>query len=216
MKFTDGFWLLKNSVKPYYGLRVVQATSDETGYNLQVSTRPIRHRGDTLGGQSLRQALIRLVANVSAGPVLSVRVYSPTQGVVGVKIDHFSHVEPFPNIPLFPNAKPIPDVSIKRDESKLSLSTGGLTAEITDNPYTITFKSPKRTLTFAGEKHQGQTVKIWNQDGGTSSDQAYKCIPFYITNRNYGVFINHPGEVEVEVGSEKILERYTRMTGRPA
>ncbi|KAG5732816.1 Alpha-xylosidase [Termitomyces sp. T112] len=257
----------------------LQATSDETGYNLQVSTRPIRHRGDTLGG-----------------PVLSVRVYSPTQGVVGVKIDHFSHVEPFPNIPLFPNAKPIPDVSIKRDESKLSLSTGGLTAEITDNPYTITFKSPKRTLTFAGEKHQGlfdvpskwtlgsasntscltndpasnpnpaplppvvryinselnispgeliygfgQTVKIWNQDGGTSSDQAYKCIPFYITNRNYGVFINHPGEVEVEVGSEKvsrvgvsvasssleyfliygespleILERYTRMTGRPA
>lgn len=23
-------------------------------------------------------------------------------------------------------------------------------------------------------------------------------------NRNYGVFINHPGEVEVEVGSEKV------------
>ena len=45
---------------------------------------------------------------------------------------------------------------------------------------------------------------MWNQDGGTSSDQAYKCVPFYITNRNYGVFINHPGEVEVEVGSEKV------------
>lgn len=29
-------------------------------------------------------------------------------------------------------------------------------------------------------------------------------MPFYITNRNYGVFINHPGEVEVEVGSEKV------------
>lgn len=50
----------------------------------------------------------------------------------------------------------------------------------------------------------GQAVKVWNQDGGTSSDQAYKCVPFYITNRNYGVFINHPGEVEVEVGSEKV------------
>ena len=25
-----------------------------------------------------------------------------------------------------------------------------------------------------------------------------------MTNRNYGVFINHPGEVEVEVGSEKV------------
>ena len=51
---------------------------------------------------------------------------------------------------------------------------------------------------------QGQSVSIWNQDGGTSSEQAYKCVPFYITNRNYGVFINHPGEVEVEVGSEKV------------
>ncbi|KAG6853200.1 hypothetical protein C0991_006149 [Blastosporella zonata] len=247
---------------------------------------------------------ILLRTNVMAGPVLSVRVHSPTQGVIGVKIDHFTHVEPFPNIPLFPDAQPIPDVSIKRDE--LSLSTGGLTAVITENPYTITFKSPTRTLTFAGEKHQalydvpskwtlnsasntscltndpgsnptpaplppvvryinselnlspgelvygfgeqfaalvknGQAIKVWNQDGGTSSEQAYKCVPFYITNRNYGVFINHPGEVEVEVGSEKvsrvgvsvagssleyfiiygetpleILERYTRITGRPA
>ncbi|KAG6828671.1 hypothetical protein H0H92_007086 [Tricholoma furcatifolium] len=289
MKFNDGFWLLKHGVKPYYGLQVVQATNDATGYNLQVSTRPIRHRGDTLGG-----------------PVLSVRVHSPTQGVIGVKIDHFAHVQPFPDIPLFPDAKPVPDVSIKRDEAKLSLSTGGLTAEITERPYTITFKSPKRTLTFAGEKHQGlfdvpskwtlgsasntscltndpasnptptplppviryinselnlspgeliygfgeqfgafvkngQAISVWNQDGGTSSEQAYKCVPFYITNRNYGVFINHPGEVEVEVGSEKIsrvgvsvagssleyfiiygetpleiLEKYTRITGRPA
>src|SRR5687768_12323838 len=50
----------------------------------------------------------------------------------------------------------------------------------------------------------GQSIKVWNQDGGTSSDQAYKCVPFYITNRGYGVFINHPGEVEVEVGAEKV------------
>ena len=50
----------------------------------------------------------------------------------------------------------------------------------------------------------GQSVSVWNQDGGTSSEQAYKCVPFYITNRGYGVFINHPGEVEVEAGSEKV------------
>ena len=33
----------------------------------------------------------------------------------------------------------------------------------------------------------GQTVDIWNADGGTSSDQAYKNVPFYVTNR--GLFI---------------------------
>ena len=51
---------------------------------------------------------------------------------------------------------------------------------------------------------EGQSVSVWNQDGGTSSEQAYKSVPFYISNRGYGVFINNPGEVEVEVGSEKI------------
>ncbi|KAI0371721.1 alpha-glucosidase [Pilatotrama ljubarskyi] len=289
MRFNDGFWLLKSGVKPSFGLQVVQGLEDGDGFNLQVATKAIRHRGDTL-----------------AGPVLSVRVYSPTEGVVGVKIEHFKHVDPTPNIALFPDDPPIPAVSLSKSENTWSVTTGGLSAEITQNPYTITFKSPTRTLTAAGFKHQavydvpykwtlrsasnssclttdvssnprpevppetvryinselnlspgelifglgeqfgafvknGQSVSIWNQDGGTSSEQAYKCVPFYITNRNYGVFVNHPGEVEFEVGSEKvsrvgasvagesleyfviygptpleILERYTRMTGRPA
>ncbi|KAL6309103.1 alpha-glucosidase [Sparassis latifolia] len=289
MRFNDGFWLLKSGVKPSYGLQVVQAIQDGDGYNLQVSTKPIRHRGDTL-----------------AGPVLCIRVHSPTEGVVGVKIEHFKHSNPAPNFPLFPDDPPVPSVVLMKADSSWSIATGGLTTEITENPYTITFKSLARTLTTAGYRHQaiydvpykwtirsasngsclatdvssnphprnppelvryvhselnlspgelvyglgeqfgafvknGQTVSIWNQDGGTSSEQAYKCVPFYITNRNYGVFVNHPGEVEVEVGSEKvsrvgvsvagesleyfviygdtpleILERYTRMTGRPA
>jgi Galactose mutarotase-like len=29
----------------------------------------------------------------------------------------------------------------------------------------------------------GQVVDIWNADGGTSSEQAYKNVPFYLTNR---------------------------------
>jgi alpha-D-xyloside xylohydrolase len=87
----------------------------------------------------------------------------------------------------------------------------------------------------------GQTVDIWNADGGTSSEQAYKNVPFYLTNRGYGVLVNHTGRVSFEVGSEavervqfsvqgesleyfliygptpaQILERYTRLTGRPA
>ncbi|KAJ8515514.1 hypothetical protein ONZ45_g7061 [Pleurotus djamor] len=289
MKFNDGFWLLKNGVKPYHGLQVTRVLEEANGYTLHVSTRPIRHRGDTLGG-----------------PVLTVKVHSPTEGVIGVNIEHFANDDATPSIPLFPDAQPISALSLSKSDAAYSLSTGGLTAEITENPYTITFKSPKKTLTFAGYKHQGiydvpsrwtalsaanssclaldpssnptpeafpptvryihselnispgeliygfgeqfgafvkngQSIKVWNQDGGTSSDQAYKCIPFYITNRGYGVFINHPGEVEVEVGSEKvsrvgvsvadksleyfiiygespleILEKYTRMTGRPA
>lgn len=51
MRFNDGFWLLKSGVKPYFGLQVVQATELNNGWDLQVATRPIKHRGDTLGGK---------------------------------------------------------------------------------------------------------------------------------------------------------------------
>ncbi|PKY02981.1 putative sugar hydrolase [Aspergillus campestris IBT 28561] len=87
----------------------------------------------------------------------------------------------------------------------------------------------------------GQTVDIWNEDGGTSSDLAYKNIPFYISSRGYGVFVNHPGKVSLEMQTERssrvnisiegeelqyfvvygpspkeILRRYATLTGEPA
>src|SRR5690606_29509590 len=85
----------------------------------------------------------------------------------------------------------------------------------------------------------GQSVEIWNADGGTSSEQAYKSIPFHLSNRGYGVLVNDPGHVSYEIGSEAVervqfsvpgevleyfviagptpkdvLERYTSLTGR--
>jgi alpha-D-xyloside xylohydrolase len=87
----------------------------------------------------------------------------------------------------------------------------------------------------------GQAVDVWNEDGGTSSELTYKNIPFYISSRGYGVFINHPGKVMLELQSERttrvniavkgedleymiiagptpkeILSRYTALTGRPS
>lgn len=87
----------------------------------------------------------------------------------------------------------------------------------------------------------GQTIDIWNEDGGTSSEISYKNIPFYLTNRGYGVLVNDPGPVSFEVCTEAttktqfsvpgekldfivigggnmkcVLEHYTQLTGRPA
>jgi alpha-D-xyloside xylohydrolase len=94
---------------------------------------------------------------------------------------------------------------------------------------------------FSAFVKNGQVVDIWNEDGGTSSEQSYKNIPFYLTNRGYGVFVNHPEKVSFEVASEKVervqfsvpgealdyfviygptpkevLQRYTALTGIPA
>jgi alpha-D-xyloside xylohydrolase len=50
----------------------------------------------------------------------------------------------------------------------------------------------------------GQVVDIWNADGGTGSEQAYKNIPFCVTSAGYGVFVNEPGRVSFEVASEAV------------
>ncbi|MBC1793987.1 alpha-xylosidase [Listeria booriae] len=94
---------------------------------------------------------------------------------------------------------------------------------------------------FTNFVKNGQTVDIWNKDGGTSSDQSYKNVPFFVSNKGYGVFVNHPENVSFEVGSEhvsknqfsvagerleyiliygpsmeEILRKYTDLMGKPA
>ena len=59
----------------------------------------------------------------------------------------------------------------------------------------------------------GQTVDIWNADGGTSSEQAYKNVPFFWTNRGYGVFVNHPEQVSFEIGSEAVSRSQFSVPG---
>lgn len=41
---------------------------------------------------------------------------------------------------------------------------------------------------FGPLTRNGQSVEIWNEDGGTASEQAYKNVPFYLTSAGYGVF----------------------------
>ncbi len=87
----------------------------------------------------------------------------------------------------------------------------------------------------------GQTVEMWNSDGGTCSDQSYKCIPFYISTNKYGVLVNSSDKVSFEVASDtinkvsftvpgetldyffigganlhEVMMHYTDLTGKPA
>lgn len=94
---------------------------------------------------------------------------------------------------------------------------------------------------FGPFQKNGQRVEIWNEDGGTSSEWTYKNIPFYLSSRGYGVFIDSSADVVFEVQSERttrvnvtvpaegarwsviygptpkdILCRYAALTGFPA
>ena len=59
----------------------------------------------------------------------------------------------------------------------------------------------------------GQTVEMWNEDGGTASSIAYKNIPFYISNKGYGVLLDNEGDAAYEIASEKVeaVKWYTGM-----
>ncbi len=94
---------------------------------------------------------------------------------------------------------------------------------------------------FGAFVKNGQSIDVWNEDGGTASDQAYKNVPFYLSDAGYGVFVDHPERVSYEIGTEvvsraqfsvqgeslryyvvygatpkEVLSRYTQLTGRPA
>jgi alpha-D-xyloside xylohydrolase len=57
---------------------------------------------------------------------------------------------------------------------------------------------------FTAFVKNGQSVETWNADGGADTEQAYKCVPFYITSKNYGVFVNNTDNVSYEIGSERV------------
>lgn len=57
---------------------------------------------------------------------------------------------------------------------------------------------------FTAFVKNGQVINMFNEDGGTASEVAYKNIPFYMTNEGYGIFVDHTTPVSFEVASEKV------------
>ncbi|HWD39374.1 MAG TPA: alpha-xylosidase [Fimbriimonas sp.] len=259
MKFTDGAWMMREGVKAHYAAEAYELWQEGQTLRIIAPTHNIRHRGDTLGGANL-----------------TVTITSPMPDVIGVKLVHFEGVQDKgPHFELYPQEI---DPSIEIDKEKAVYRSGGLTAKINRQSYSVEFevagktivKSPWRGAAYVevdgkgpfvsdqlslgvgenvyglGERFtafikNGQVVDIWNKDGGTDSEQAYKNIPFYLTNRGYGVFVNHSGQVSYEIATEKVsrvqfsapgesleyfviygptpkevLQKYTALTGRPA
>lgn len=67
---------------------------------------------------------------------------------------------------------------------------------------------------FGAFNKVGQAITLWNSDGGTSSAQAYKNISFWMSSRGYGVFIDTPDRVELEVGSDRCCRVQTSIEGQ--
>lgn len=271
MKFTDGYWLMHPGVKAHYASQAYTVEATDDAIEVLATTRVIRHRGDTLQGPTLNVRLSSPMEDVICvsishftGGIPKTPTFLPLSCSAGMQSP--PTVQPH----AMAQRRKEGEATLTSGQLSATIGgpeSWSLTFEA--NGKTIT-RSPWRGLGYLeveGDKNylheqlalapgecvyglgerftpfvkNGQTVDIWNRDGGTGSEQAYKSIPFYITNRGYGVFVNHPGEVSFEVASEKvsqvqfsvadeeleyfviygpspkeILAKYTALTGRPA
>ncbi|MFI6876852.1 alpha-xylosidase [Streptomyces sp. NPDC050400] len=264
MKFTDGFWLMREGVSATYATEVREVRADQERFTAYAAVRPVRDRGDTLNS-----------------PLITVDCFSPAEGVIGIRFTHHAgRRRRGPDFELLPTEGGS-GARVTRDGTVTELTTGPLTLRLDtagEWGLEILDASTGRRLTaverkgtaFAttpdGAHHMvaqlalavgehiyglgerftpfvknGQTVDIWQADGGTSSELAYKNVPFHLSSRGYGVLVNHPGKVSYEIGSESVgqlqfsvedqsvefhivagptpkdvLRRYTALTGRPA
>ena len=223
MKFTDGQWLLQPGAAAHYAREAYSVEAHDDKLVVFATTRPIKHRGDTL-----------------TGPALTVTLSSPMEGVIRVSVEHFSASQPARlHVPM-PGAG-TPAVRIEQTDTEATLCSGAISVTVRKGEgWSLTFREGDKVLTRSdwrslgyiqwgakgnhmheqltlqvgetvyglGERFtpfvkNGQVVENTNKDGGTACEQAYKSVPFYLTNRGYGVLVNEAGPVSFEVASEK-------------
>lgn len=94
---------------------------------------------------------------------------------------------PTPSIELFPTAPPVlAEATVNRSSESLVFASGGLSVEVTSNPYTVTFRSPQQTLTFSGPKHQA-VVDVPHQWTLNSASESSCLATDRSSNPNPGI-----------------------------
>lgn len=260
MKFTNGYWMIRDGVDALYAREAYELAADATTESLNVlaPTSVVRGRYDTL--------------NL---PTFNVDITTPAEGVIRVCAEHWQCATEYPGFPLNADepgnrdyvtvqANGNGDGEVGVNGADVTLTTGGLTVKVVKGaPWNLTFigedgkvltESAGKSLgrfklgaesnvtaqpvsefgvtmdgsardesdvfiaiqlhlsvgedvyglgeRFGAYVKNGQSVDIWNEDGGTASEQGYKDIPFYMTSNGYGVLVNNRGHVSFEIGSE--------------
>ncbi len=61
----------------------------------------------------------------------------------------------------------------------------------------------------------GQTIGLWNYEGiGNTSGRTYKNIPFFMSTRGYGVFINESRPITFFIGSREYCKNIIAIEGK--
>ncbi len=269
MKFHNGCWLLREGYESFSPRQVYEIRKDEYELRLCAPTRKILKKGDTLDGVNLTILITAPMPEVIRVKVIHHKgaVKKKPEFPLDLTLARPMEVQETNELVTVTNGslslvihKDDWFMEYRRDGKLLTKSGGGDLAYIKTNwtglPYDVGKEgsaymrqqlglSVGELIYGLGERFtpfvkNGQSVSIWNEDGGTSTEQSYKNIPFYLSDRGYGVFVNHPEKVEFEIGTEQVtkaafsvvgesldyflingpnmkdvLMRYTGLTGRP-
>ena len=223
MKFTDGQWLLQPGVAAHYATQAYAVELHEDRLVVLATTRHIKHRGDTLQGPTLT---LTISSPLPGAVRVQVEHYAASQ-------PPRLHVPmPGAHAPKVTIAESDAKVTLTTGNLSVDVLKGdnwGLVFREGDRVLTRSdwrglaymqwagkgnYMQEQLTLAVGetvyglGERFtpwvkNGQVVENTNRDGGTACEQAYKSVPFYLTNRGYGVLVNEAGPVSFEVASEK-------------
>ena len=269
MKFSNGCWLQKERCECFSPAEVYFSKIEKDQVTICAPTSKITQRGDTLGGINLTiviSAPYEEVLRVQTYHHMGVQKKAPSFEIAPAESGHLKAEDTEDKLVISSGTlrlevqKENGALTFYRGEEKITASGWRDLAYMkTDWKGFAYDKGPEDAYMreqlslsvgeliyglgerFSAFVKNGQSVDIWNEDGGTSTEQSYKNIPFYISNKGYGVFVNHPERVSFEVATEmvtkvefsvpgenldyflingptmkEVLMRYTDITGKPS
>lgn len=262
MKFTNGYWLTRKEITPLYAVEYADHRISGKELTVYAPAKHITDRGDCL---NLGMLTVRLsspmedVIKVSVthfegksyrGPFVETADENPS---VSIEENENEIIYQSGNTKAVIDKRPA-SWSIRFYDGDRELTNTGYRnmAHMTNNETGKTYMVEQLALDVdeyvygLGERFtpfvkNGQVVEMWNEDGGTASEIAYKNIPFYITNKGYGVLLDNESDAAYEIASEKVervqfsvegerldyfvinghtpkgtIQKYTELTGKPA
>jgi alpha-D-xyloside xylohydrolase len=259
VKFNDGYWLLRPGVTAHYAVEAFDVAADRDRVSIAALTRRVEHRGSHLNTPTITVDLwaagddvvgVRVARRVPTAPPSVAFDLCPSATEVRVERD-------IKTVSLHAGGLTATATTSGPWALRFSTADGGLTSADARSTGAMDVAGEEFVMQrlllpvgasvyglgerFTAFVKNGQVVDTWNADGGTASEQAYKAIPFLLTDAGFGIFVDSPGNVSFEVGSEvvsaiqfsapgtsldyyvihgptpkAILERYTALTGRPA
>ena len=261
MKFRNGYWLLKPNIRAVYAVETYHVHTTQDELQILAASQHIRGRGDTM------TAALNVRVFSPAPGVIGVEATHHKGGVRrGPEFEKYTQpvspvIETAEGCVTYTSGNLTAKICTESEkwgidfycEGKRLTGTGyRAMAHMTDDATGKCYMTDQLDLSVGeciyglGERFtpfvkNGQVVEMWNGDGGTASELAYKNVPFYLSNRGYGVFVDSSSDVKYEIASENVervefavedevlryyvfagptakeaLARYTALLGKPA